>query len=79
MRRPVAEEGRRPRPRTPTDRPISAVRAPPPAPAAPQPRPNKFLSLAALVAGSLLAIRGATGHCAAKSLMKSDSHAPART
>ncbi|QRE74073.1 YgaP-like transmembrane domain [Methylobacterium aquaticum] len=46
--------------------------------AAAQPRPNKFLSLAALVAGSLLAIRGATGHCAAKSLMNGDSHAPAR-
>ncbi len=41
--------------------------------AAAQPRPNKWLSLAALVAGSLLAIRGATGHCAAKSLMGSES------
>lgn len=28
-----------------------------------QPRPNKLLSLLALVAGSALAIRGATGHC----------------
>ena len=38
-----------------------------------QPRPNKLLSLAALVAGSLLAIRGATGHCGAKALMNGDA------
>ncbi|RVU13876.1 YgaP family membrane protein [Methylobacterium oryzihabitans] len=38
--------------------------------AAAQPRPNKWLSLAALIGGSLLAIRGATGHCAAKALME---------
>jgi hypothetical protein len=31
-----------------------------------QPRPNKWLSLAALIGGSMLAMRGATGHCAAK-------------
>lgn len=30
--------------------------------AAAQPRPNKVLSLLALIAGSALAIRGATGH-----------------
>ena len=30
--------------------------------AAAQPRPNKVLSVLALVAGSALAIRGATGH-----------------
>jgi hypothetical protein len=36
--------------------------------AAAQPRPNKWLSLAALLAGSMLAIRGATGHCAVKAL-----------
>ena len=35
--------------------------------AAAQPRPNKWLSLAALVVGAGLAIRGATGHCPAKS------------
>lgn len=40
--------------------------------AAAQPRPNKLLSLAALAAGSALAIRGATGHCAAKALMADD-------
>lgn len=28
-----------------------------------QPRPNPLLSLAAIVFGSALAIRGATGHC----------------
>ncbi len=34
--------------------------------AAAQPRPNKLLSLAALVAGGALAYRGATGYCAVK-------------
>lgn len=34
-----------------------------------QPRPNKILSLIVIVAGSALAIRGATGHCAYKALM----------
>lgn len=33
-----------------------------------QPRPNKWLSLAVLGAGSALAIRGATGHCPMKAL-----------
>ncbi len=33
-----------------------------------QPRPNKILSLVAILAGSALAIRGATGHCAYKAL-----------
>ena len=28
-----------------------------------QPRPNKLLSLAAILVGAALAIRGATGHC----------------
>lgn len=36
--------------------------------AAAQPRPNKLLSLAALVVGVGLAVRGATGHCAAKAV-----------
>ena len=35
-----------------------------------QPRPNKILSLVAIVAGSALAIRGATGHCGVKALME---------
>ncbi|TNC15886.1 DUF2892 domain-containing protein [Methylobacterium terricola] len=64
---------------TTKERAISVVLGLGLAAAAAQPRPNKFLSLAALVAGSLLAIRGATGHCAAKSLMNGSSHAPART
>ena len=56
-----------------TERAISVVLGLGLAAAAAQPRSNKFLSLAALAAGSALAIRGATGHCAAKSLM-SDEH-----
>ncbi|KMO37397.1 hypothetical protein VQ02_13250 [Methylobacterium variabile] len=63
---------------TTKERAISVVLGLGLAAAAAQPRPNKFLSLAALVAGSLLAIRGATGHCAAKSLMNQGSHEPAR-
>ena len=35
-----------------------------------QPRPNKILSLAAILAGSALAIRGATGHCSVKAAMQ---------
>lgn len=34
-----------------------------------KPRPNKWLSLIAILAGSALAIRGATGHCAVKAVM----------
>jgi uncharacterized membrane protein len=34
--------------------------------AAVQPRPNKLLSLLALVGGAGMAIRGATGHCPVK-------------
>ena len=37
-----------------------------------QPRPNKILSLVAILAGSALAIRGATGYCGAKALMHRD-------
>jgi uncharacterized membrane protein len=37
--------------------------------AAAKPRPNMLLSLVALIAGSALAIRGATGHCPVKALM----------
>ncbi|ACL59801.1 YgaP family membrane protein [Methylobacterium nodulans] len=43
--------------------------------AAAQPRPNKWLSLAALVGGAVLAMRGATGHCPAKALLE---HQPGR-
>ena len=38
-----------------------------------KPRPNMFLSLAALVVGSALAIRGATGHCAVKAMVTGDT------
>jgi uncharacterized membrane protein len=42
--------------------------------AAVQPRPNKILSLLALLGGAGLAIRGATGHCPVKaSLGQGDS------
>jgi uncharacterized membrane protein len=37
--------------------------------AAVQPRPNKVLSLLALLGGAGLAIRGATGHCPVKQAM----------
>ena len=37
-----------------------------------KPRPNKVLSLAAIMAGSALAIRGATGHCGLKAMMSRD-------
>ena len=40
-----------------------------------QPRPNKLLSLAAIVVGSALAIRGATGHCPYGPLMQDGSRA----
>lgn len=38
-----------------------------------QPRPNVVLSFAAVILGSALAIRGATGHCPAKSLLGKDA------
>lgn len=37
-----------------------------------KPRPNKLLSLLAILAGSALAIRGATGHCPYKALTQGD-------
>lgn len=39
-----------------------------------KPRPNMFLSLAALLGGAALAIRGATGHCPYKALTQPDDH-----
>jgi hypothetical protein len=56
-----------------TERAVSVIVGLGLAAAAAQPRPNKWLSLAALVAGSLLAVRGATGHCAAKSIMSGEA------
>ncbi|MFK5598741.1 DUF2892 domain-containing protein [Methylobacterium sp. HMF5984] len=49
-----------------TERAVSVVLGLGIAAAAAQPRPNKWLSLAALVVGVGLALRGATGHCAIK-------------
>ncbi|SFG68094.1 YgaP family membrane protein [Methylobacterium gossipiicola] len=53
---------------TTTERAVSVVLGLGIAAAAAQPRPNKFLSLAALVIGAGLAIRGATGHCPVKQI-----------
>jgi uncharacterized membrane protein len=47
--------------------------------AAAKPRPNMWLSLAVLVAGSALAIRGATGHCAIKAALEGGSKTPTTT
>ena len=52
-----------------TERSLSVIGGLGLAAAAVQPRPNKWLSLAALIAGSMLAMRGATGHCAAKAAL----------
>jgi uncharacterized membrane protein len=51
-----------------TERSLSVVGGLALAAAAAKPRPNMWLSLLALVAGSALAIRGATGHCPVKAL-----------
>jgi hypothetical protein len=53
---------------TTTERAVSVALGLGIAAAAAQPRPNKWLSLAALVVGVGLAMRGATGHCAIKSI-----------
>jgi uncharacterized membrane protein len=55
---------------TTTERAVSVVLGLGLAAAAAQPRPNKLLSLAALVAGAALAIRGATGHCSMKAAIR---------
>jgi len=55
---------------TSTERAVSVVLGLGLAAAATQPRPNKLLSLAALVAGAALAIRGATGHCSMKAAIQ---------
>jgi hypothetical protein len=44
--------------------------------AAVQPRPNKVLSLLALLGGAGLAIRGATGHCPVKATLSQSAGAP---
>lgn len=52
-----------------TERTLSVVGGLVLAAAGAQPRPNKILSLVAVIAGSALAIRGATGHCSVKAAM----------
>ena len=51
---------------TTTERAVSVVLGLGLAAAAAQPRPNKWLSLAALIIGAGPAVRGATGHCPVK-------------
>ncbi|MBV9077203.1 MAG: DUF2892 domain-containing protein [Methylobacteriaceae bacterium] len=60
-----------------TERSLSVVGGLALAAVAAKPRPNKVLSLLALLAGSALAIRGATGHCAAKALVTGETGAEA--
>jgi uncharacterized membrane protein len=55
-----------------TERALSVVGGLALAAAAAKPRPNMLLSLVALIAGSALAIRGATGHCPVKAIMAGD-------
>lgn len=55
---------------TTTERAVSVVLGLGVAAVAAQPRPNKLLSLAALIAVSALAIRGATGHCSMKAAVR---------
>jgi uncharacterized membrane protein len=57
-----------------TERAISVVGGLALAAAAAKPRPNMLLGLAALVAGSALAIRGATGHCPVKAISSGGGH-----
>jgi len=56
-----------------TERSLSVVGGLALAAIAAKPRPNMFLSVAALAIGSALAIRGATGHCAVKALVTGES------
>ncbi|WP_375460880.1 YgaP-like transmembrane domain [uncultured Enterovirga sp.] len=55
-----------------TERTLSVVGGLALAALAAKPRPNKILSLVVLLAGSALAIRGATGHCTAKAMIQGD-------
>ena len=52
-----------------TERSLSVVGGLALAALAAKPRPNMWLSVGALLVGSALAIRGATGHCAMKAAM----------
>jgi uncharacterized membrane protein len=57
-----------------TERSLSVVGGLALAALAAKPRPNKVLSLLVLVAGAALAIRGATGHCAAKAALSGPNY-----
>lgn len=57
-----------------TERALSVVGGLGLAAIAAKPRPNKLLSLLALIGGSALAIRGATGHCSVKAMLTEDDH-----
>jgi uncharacterized membrane protein len=57
-----------------TERALSVVGGLGLAAMAAKPRPSKLLSLLALVGGSALAIRGATGHCSVKAMLTGDDH-----
>jgi hypothetical protein len=57
---------------TTTERAVSVVLGLGLAAVAAQPRPNKLLSLAALITGAALAMRGATGHCSMKAALHHD-------
>ncbi len=59
-----------------TERSLSVVGGLALAAIAAKPRPNKVLSLIALVAGAALAIRGASGHCSVKAMVTGDRDAP---
>ena len=59
-----------------TERSLSVVGGLALAAIAAKPRPNMWLSLAMLVAGSALAIRGASGHCAVKAIATGGSDVP---
>ena len=59
-----------------TERSLSVVGGLALAAIAAKPRPNMWLSLAMLVAGSALAIRGASGHCAVKAIATGGSDGP---
>jgi uncharacterized membrane protein len=59
-----------------TERSLSVVGGLALAAMAAKPRPNMWLSLAMLVAGSALAIRGASGHCAVKAIATGGGETP---
>lgn len=65
---------------SPTERTVSVILGLALAAAAAKPRPNPLLNLVALVGGSLLAYRGATGYCHVKAALddRAQDTSPAR-